>query len=442
MKVIIIGAGEVGRSLAESIRRKGHDVIIVDKSEKACEKARYLDVKVVKGNGARPELLNSLDIKGSDYFFTATDNNEANLVACSMAKSVGCKTMARIKGLEYITKEVSQRFTPIGVDYAVSPELLVARKIADVITVPFAMDRNISMGGKLKVTEFKVLTTSRIKNKKIKDIRFPKNINLGAIVRENQVIVPHGKNVVREDDTLIVMTEGKKAEKKILKLLGTKRSSVERVMVVGATSIGINVAKKLKKRGVDVKIMDESRKRARRAAEILKDVEVMRGDARDKNLLVEEGILRMDALASTAPSEEYNVLVSLLAKVYGVEKTVAVVQELGVKSLIETIGIDLAASPQLQTANTMLRLARELNPLKAVPIHGGDIYLLEMHVDDDSPIVEKTIAQSDLPPECIIGAIIRNGKTIIPRGEEKFKAGDQVLTFVLKEEINAVEDVF
>lgn len=442
MKVIIIGAGEVGRELSESIRRKGHDVIIVDKSEKACQKARALDIKVVKGNGARPELLNSLDIKGSDYFFTVTDVNEVNLVACSMAKSAGCKTMARINGLEYISKQVSQRFNQIGVDYAVSPELLIARKISDIITVPFAINRNISMGGKINVTEFKVLPNSRIRNKKIGAIRLPKNINIGAIIRENEVIIPRGSDVVKEDDTLIVMTENRKAEKKMLKLLGTKRSSVDRVMIVGATSIGINVAKKLDNRGVEVKIIDESEKNARRAAEELKDIEVLVGDARDKNILIEEGILRMDALASMTPSEEHNALVSLLAKVYGVEKTVAVVQELGVKSLIETIGIDLAASPQLQTANTMMRLARELNPLKAIPVHGGDLYILEMEVNEDSPVTGKTISQSKLPPESVVGAIIRGEKTIIPRGDEKFKAGDQVLAFVLKEEINAVEDLF
>lgn len=442
MKVIIIGAGEVGRELAESIRRKGHDVIIVDKSEKACEKARALDIKVVKGNGARPELLNSLDIKGADYFFAVTDSNETNLVSCSMAKSAGCNTMARIRGMEYISREVSKRFREIGVDYAVSPELLIARKVSDVITVPFAIDRKISMGGKMNVTEFKVLPDSKIKGKRIEEIPLPKNANLGAIIRGNDVIVPHGDDQIKEDDTIVVMTEGKKSERKILKLLGTKRSTVKSVMVVGATSIGINIAKKLQNRSVEVKLIETSEEKARMAAEELKDIEVLVGDARDKNILIEEGILRMDAIAVTSDSEEYNVLVSLLAKVYGVDKTVATVNELGVKSLIETVGIDLAASPQLQTANTMLRLARELNPLKAIPIHGGDLYLLEMSVDEDSPVKGKTLAQSNLPPECIVGAIIRDEKTIIPRGKKTFRAGDQVLTFVLKKEIKAVEDCF
>ncbi len=442
MKVIIIGAGEVGRKLAESIRRKGHDVIIVDKKESACEKARALDVKVVKGNGARPELLNSLDIKGSDYFFAATNSNETNIVACSIAKSAGCQTMARIRGLEYINREVSQRFKSIGVDKAVSPELLVARKVADVITVPFAIDRKISMGGKINVTEFKVLANSRIKDKKIKNIGFPKNINLGAIIRDSEVIVPHGDDIVKEDDTIVVMTEGKKAERKILKLLGTKKSSVEKVMVIGASSIGIHIANKLCRRGVDVKLIEGSQSKARRAAEELKGVEVLVGDARDKSVLIEEGILRTDAVAVTTNSEEYNVLVSLLAKVYGVEKTVAIVKELGVKSLVETVGIDLAASPQLQTANTMLRMARELNPLKAIPIHGGDLYLLEMSVDESSKVAGKTLEYSELPPECIVGAIIRRGKTMIPKGDSELKPGDQVLTFVLKDEISAVEDCF
>ncbi|MFW5928284.1 MAG: Trk system potassium transporter TrkA [Thermoplasmatota archaeon] len=442
MKVIIIGAGEVGYELAESIRRKGHDVIMVDKSDEACNKARTLDVKVVKGNGAKPELLKSLNIDESDYFFSVTNDNEVNLVACSMAKSVGCKTMARINGLEYISKPISKRFSRIGVDYAVSPELIIAKKIANIISVPSAINKNISMGGKINVVEFKVLKNSKVKGKKIKNINFPPDVNLGAIVRGNNILVPHGEDTLKEDDTLIVMMEGKKGEKSMLKLLGKAKSSVNNVIIVGATDIGINVAKILEKRGVSVKIIDESKERTRRAAEEFKDVTVIHGDARDKRMLIEEGILRVDALASTANSEEFNVLVTLLAKIYNVEKTVAVVKELGLKSLIETVGIDLAASPELQTSKTMLRLARELNPLKATPIHGGDLYILEMHVDEDSSVLGKKLKNSNLPPESIVGAIIREDKTIIPHGDRQFGKGDQVLIFVLKDQIGNVEDLF
>ncbi len=442
MKAIIIGAGEVGRELAESIRRKGHDVIVVDKSKAACQKARGVDVKVVRGNGARPTVLNSLDIKGADYFFTATSNNEVNLVACSIAKSVGCKTMARINGLEYISRSVSKRFSQIGVDYAVSPELLIARKITDIITVPFTIGKNISMGGKIKVMESKVPARSKIKNKKIENIKFPSQVNLGAIIRENDIIVPHGDDKIKEDDTLVVMIEGEKPEKKMRKLLGVGKSAVKNVMVVGATPVGIDVADKLNRRGVKVKILDKSEKRGRKAAERLKNVDVLTADARDKNVMIEEGILRTDALVSTTNSEEYNVLVSLLAKVYGVEKTVAIVRELGVKSLIETVGIDLAASPELQTANTMLRLAKNLNPLKAIPIHGGDLYVLEQMVEEDSPVAGKTLARSKLPSQSVVGAIIRDDKAVIPSGDKKFKQGDEVLVFVLKEEMDAVEDMF
>jgi len=442
MKVVIVGAGEVGRELAESIRRKGHDVIIVDKSKIACRKARTLDVKVVQGNGASPELLNSLDIKGSDYFFTVTNDNETNIVACSMAKYAECKTMARINGLEYIARPVSRKFSQIGVDYAVSPELLIAKKIANIITVPSAIDKNLSLGGKLDIVEFKVLSNSKIKNKKIKNIRFPKKVNLGAIIRDNEVLVPHGEDAIEEDDTLVVILEGKRAQNKMLKLLGKRESSVGNVMVVGATPVGINIAKKLTNRGVVVKLIDESEKRGRIAAERLKGVEILTADARDKQVLIEEGILRTDALAAMSDSEEYNVLVSLLAKVYGVEKTIAKVTELSVKSLIETVGIDLAASPELETAKTMLRLARELDPLKATPIHGGDLYILEMMVEEDSPVEGKSLAQSKLPPDSIVGAIKRGDKTVIPHGEEEFQEDDRILFFVKKEEINAVEDLF
>ncbi len=442
MKVIIIGAGEVGYELAESIRRKGHDVIIVDKNERACKRARTLDVKVIKGNGARPELLNSLDIEDGNYLFAVTDDNEANLVSCAVAKAAGCKTIARINGLEYISKPISRRFSKIGVDYVVSPELLIAKKISNIIVMPSAIDTNLFMGGKINVVEFKVLDNSNVEGKPLKRIRFPPRVNLGAILRGNDVLVPHGDTVLKEGDTLIVMSRGKKAGKQMLKLMGTHRSDVHDVMIIGATDIGINVAMILEKRGIKVKLIDTSPSRARRAAELLKKVEVVEGDAREKSVLIEEGILRADAFAATTSSEEFNVLVSLLAKIYGVEKTIAVVRELGLKSLIETVGIDMAASPQLVTSRAMLRIARELNPLKAISFHGGDLYILETHISEDSPVVGKKLEDLSISDRCIIGAIIRNGRTIIPKGGTDIRAGDEMMVFVTKDDINNVEGIF
>lgn len=442
MKVIIIGAGEVGYELAESIRRKGHDVVIVDNDEKACQRARNLDVKVVKGNGVKPELLNSLDIRPGDYFFAVTNDNEVNLVTCSMAKAGGCKTLARINGLEYIHRPVSTRFSKIGVDYAVSPELIIAQKISNIISLPTAIDMNLSMGGKIRVVEFKIPSNSRIEGKELKRISLPSSVNLGAVIRKNEVLVPHGNTVLKEDDTLIVMIQGKKAQKEMLKLIGGKRKKVHNVMVVGATDIGINLAKTLERRGISVKMIDEDLKRARIAAEKLKDAEVVEGDARDKRILIEEGILRVDALTAATRSEEFNVLVSLLAKIYGVPKTIALVRELGLKSLIETVGIDLAASPQLETAKMMLRLSRELNPLKAISFHGGDLYILETQVSEGSGVISKCLKDLPLAEHCIVGAILRGDRTIIPKGETSIKEGDQILLFVLKEDIETVEGIF
>ncbi len=443
MKAVIIGAGEVGYELAESISRKGHDVIVVDREDRACERARSLDVKVVKGNGARPELLNSLDLKHRDHFFAVTDDNETNLVTCSMAKAARCRTMARINGLEYISKPVSTRFSNIGVDFAISPELLIAKKIANIISTPAAIDMNLSMGERINVIEYKVMRKSKVLGKRISDIALPSNVNLGAIIRKNDILVPRGNTVLKDDDKLIVMMDGVKGSKRMRQLLGTKRERKhQNVMIVGATNIGINVARILDKRGMTVKIIEVSKKRARKAAESLVGLEIIHGDARDKRILIEEGILRIDAFAATTPSEEFNVLVSLLAKIYGVEKTIAVVKELGLKSLIETVGIDMAASPQLQTAQMMLRLARELNPLKAISIHGGDLYILEMNVTEESKILGKSLETSNLPNECIVGAIIRGEDTIIPSGKVALQKGDEVILFVLKDQISCVEDLF
>ena len=428
--------------MAESIRRKGHDIIIVDKDERACQRVRNLDIKVIKGNGVKPELLNSLDIKSCDFFFAVTDDNETNLVTCAMAKSTGCTTIARINGLEYINTPVSKRFNKIGVDYAVSPEMIIAQEISNIISVPSAINMNISLSGNINILEFKILEHSKVEGKKLKNIRLPSKVNLGGIIREKTVLVPHGDTVLKEGDTLIVMTGGKSEVRQMMKLIGKKRRKVTSVMVVGATDIGINVAKILEKRGMRVVLLEASSTNARRAAEKLKDTEVIVGDARDKKILIEEGILRVDAFASTTRSEEFNVLVSLLAKIYGVEKTIAIVKELGLKSLIETVGIDMAASPQLQTARTMLRLARDLNPLKAISFHGGDLYLLETIVEEDSNVIGRKLEDIALPAGTLVGAVVRGRGTIIPHGETVIKQGDKVMIFVLKDDIRKVEEIF
>ncbi len=442
MHVIIIGAGEVGYELAESIRRKGHDIVIVDRDEHACQRVRDLDIKVIKGNGARPELLNSLDIRSCDFFFAVTDDNETNLVTCALAKSSRTTTIARINGLEYINNPVSKRFSKIGVDYAVSTEMIIAQEISNIISVPSAINMNIALSGKINVLEFKILEHSKVEGKKLKNIRLPPKVNLGGIIRDKNVLIPHGNTVLKEGDTLIVMTGGKSEIRQMMKLIGKRRRKINSVMIVGATDIGINIAKILERRKIRVILLEVSRNRARTAAEVLKETEVIVGDARDKRILIEEGILRVDAFASCTPSEEFNVLVSLLAKIYGVEKTIAVVRELGLKSLIETVGIDMAASPQLQTARMMLRLTRELNPLKAISFHGGDLYLLETMVDEYSSVLGDRLEDVDLPEGTLVGAIIRDDHTIIPHGKTILKKGDQVMIFVLKEDIEKVEEIF
>ncbi len=442
MKAIIIGAGKVGFALAESVRRKGHDVIVVDKDERACEKMRDLDVMVIKGNGVKPDLLDSLELSSSDYFFAVTDDNETNLVSCSLAKSEGCTTIARINGSEYIARPISKRFLKIGIDFAVSPERIITEKIANIITVPSAINMNLWLGGKINVIEFKVLKNSEVEGKKIAELGIPSNVNLGAIIRGNTVIVPRGDSVLEVNDKVIAILSHKRSKKEMLRLMGKSKNTVERVLIVGASTVGLNVARILERLGIDVKVLEDSELRARHAAERLRYAEVIMGDVKDKRVLIKEEIQNMDALVAAYGSEGLNVLVSLLAKSFGVEKTIALVPELTLKSLIETVGVDMGASPQLETAKIMLRLARKLHPLNAIPIHGGDLYVLEMYVSESSKVRNKRIEKARLPEQAIVGAMIRDGKTIIPRGYVEFKEGDQVLFFVLKEEIENVEALF
>ena len=446
MYIIISGAGEVGCRIAESLSRVGHEVTVIEQDPVAIEACKgSLDVNLIHANGAKMEVLKAADIDKADFYFGLSDDDEANMLGCVIAKSNGCTTIARINSLKYISKPVSKKFSSIGVDIAVSPRLVVADKIAKIIMVPALVNRTSMAKGRMLLAETKVNSSAPICRNAILNADLPKGLMIGAVFRGAHVIIPQGKTVIRKGDHLVMVLDSPEKIKEIERFVGTIRRSNNNsnsVMIMGASEMAINLAEKLEKGNVEVKIIDSRRDKCVKAAGRLKKTDVIHGDPMDKRLLLEEGLEKMNAVIPMTTSEEFNILIALLAKIYNTPKVISLLYRTALKSMVETVGIDFAASLKDLTAEAILKEVEQLDILLTVTLHGGELMVFETKVAKRSHATGKQIKNIRLPGGVLIVGIFRKGETLIPNGNDRIMKGDRVITFCFQEMMERVDRMF
>lgn len=449
MYVVIGGAGEVGYHVAKSLREERHDVAIIEKKSQAYERADALDVLAILGNAASPSALKEAGIDGADLFIGVTGVDEVNMLACAIAKTNGCKTIARIHNPEYIDQPVSmQKFKDIGIDIAICPELMSAIKTARVLTLPSTLDADVFAEERVHVFESLINSNSQVIGKTLKEINFPPNCNLVAIFRNSEVIVPKGDDVLLENDRIVTVVGNMDAVPRIEALLGnqvliTRKDAVERVMIYGASEIGLHLAKILQDKA-KVVLIEESKHGSERASEMLSNAIVVHGSGVDRDLLIEEGISGVDAFVATTSKEEANILSCLLAKQYGAKKTVALIDKPEIKSKLEAMGIDLSISPILVTISSVLQYARisDLKLLSLSVLHEGDAQVLEVKVTERSRVVGKKLRKARFPANSVVGAIVRGDNVIIPRGDDTLQLNDKAIIFARTDTVPKIEKMF
>ena len=312
------------------------------------------------------------------------------------------------------------------------------------------MDVDVLSHGRIQVIESRVKKFSRVAGKEIKDIPLPERSNIVAVFRGGEVIIPYGNDRLKINDRIIIIVSNPQSLPEIENLLTPRtkgngdqstKHGIEKVMIMGGTRIGIQLSKFLERR-TKVILLDQSEEKCRRASEELGNTLVIQGSGTDEDILIDEGIDKVDAFVAVTHIEDTNTLSSLLAKEYGARKAVAVINRPELKSMFEHIGIDVAISPRLTTVGTILQHTYASDILSMSVLFGGKARVLEMEVGKETKIIGKPLNKIHFPKYTRIGAIVRKDEVRIPKGEDIIMLGDKLVIFCRSDAIQKVEKLF
>lgn len=448
VSIVIAGAGEVGFYIARSLYSEGYEVAIIESDEAAANRAESLDALVVRGNAAATVHLEEAGIREAKNFIAVTGSDEVNMVACSIAKSYGVRTIARINHTDYIDRPVSlDKFKLLGIDVAICPDLVAATKIVRILTsTPALVESDVFAKGKIKVVQVSPGENAPVMKQPIRDIYWPKGANLAAIFRKSDVIVPQGGDSIQPGDRVVIVgTDSAIRQTKDLLDIRVKwdeDSPISKVMIAGATRIGVNIAK-LMERDVDISLIESDPQLAEEASAQLSSTLVIRGEPTDRDLLMDEGVATVDAFIGATGAQGKNILSCFLAEKLGAHSTIALIDQLELVDLLNDVGIDLATSPRISTVNTILQYAHQSEDLVSLAVmQQGEARVLELVVTPKSKVAGKPLRKIGMPSNSIIAAIARDGMTIIPHGDTKIEVGDNAVVFARTESIPKLKKLF
>ncbi len=445
MRIIVIGAGEVGTNIAASLA-DGHDVTVIDLDKERVESVMYdLDVLTLRGDGTSLSTLEEAGIGEADLLIASTDSDETNIVACGAATAIDDPfTIARVKKTDYL-RTWEQTESAFGVDFMVGTDLLSAQSIVRIAGLPGAHDVDTFAGGLVHMAEFEVLDDSPLAGQTIAEADRFESLTFAALIRPDRIVIPRGDTVIEPHDNVVVI--GSPASVRNFAGSLTPAPTLEQaneIVIVGGGEIGYQTARLFESEGLKPRLIERDHNRAREIAERLPNTLVLESDATDIDFLVNEHVDESDIVVAALDSDEKNLLVSLLAKRIGVERTVAVVEYGEYTELFETVGVNVAINPRIVTAEEITRFTREERTENVAILESDRAEVLEIEVSRESVLFGNRIqdAMAELPAGVVIGAITRNGEQITPRGETVVELDDRVVVFVDTDVLEAVQAAF
>lgn len=446
MKVMIIGAGKLGTKLATALLNGEIHVTVMDNNPIVTEHLKdHLDVLTISANGGRKEILEELKIKTYDLTIAVTGSDETNIFISSMAKSLGCKsTIARIRNPEYM-KQLDHIKRTYRIDHIINPELATANEILRYVRGSHSFYFGDYAAGKVSLVNFNIKDLPGFANKKISELDYLEDILIAAILRNGDIIIPHGGTVLEVNDIIYVIGQKKKIEviAKRLNETITDKKRAKKVMILGGSKIGYYLAESLSRKGINVKLIESNIERCKELADLLNhNVLVIHGNGTDINLLEEEDLENMDAFIGVTGYDEENLFMSLRAKQLNVPKVVAKISRQSYVHIIEKLGIDLAINPVNITASDILKYIRGGKVVSVSLLLDGQAEVTEIIASKNLKMLNIPIKDLNLPKGIIIGAIVNNSKVTIPNGESKIHEGDRIVVFSLLSEVPALETFF
>lgn len=443
MRIIIVGGGEIGFQLARELTST-HDVIVIEDDLEAASRFASLDLQVIHGNPTHPGMLRAAHLKETDTFIACSSSDELNLIACLAAKQVsGAQTFCFVSKEAYYNSFTSfdGEEPVLAIDRIIWPQHMMASEIARIVLIPRAIDVEFFAGGRVWLLEYRLRETSPLLGRPLAELNLPKGVLAVAVTTGEQLSIPMGSTRLQSGDKVVFM--GK--EKSLLRLqqdfIPDTNRKVRDVTILGGGTVGLAIAKLLQHRNdLRVKIIEKSAERCKTLAVELPSALVLHGDGTDLELLEAEQINRTDVLVSVTTNDEKNLLASLLAKQMKIPKIITRVDKPSNLRLFESVSIDVPLNMHVTAMQTVVNALQKTSIHLLTTVEQGKGDVLELVVPDSF----HTTKLKHMPriEGAIIGAIIRNNRTIVPYGEDVVKAGDHLFIVCTEEARQAVRQYF
>lgn len=450
MKIIILGAGKVGKTLIQYMANEDHDIIVIDQNAiKVDEVVNMYDVIGVVGNGGSYNILKEASAEEADLIICVTASDELNILAGLMAKRMGTRhTIARVRNPDY-SKQRDFMQNQLGFSMIINPELEAANVIRRTLSFPSAVKVETFARGKVELTEFSVDEDSHLCNVQLSKLHniSKTNILVCAVSRDDEVIIPDGNYVIKSGDHLYITGTHRDLTRFCMDIKITSKP-IKNVMIIGGGKIAFYLAKQLAVQGMKVKIIENDFERCKVLAKNLPFITVINADGTDEEILIEEGIENTDAFLALTGMDEENIILSLYAKKMYHKKTVAKVTRMNYKGLLTSINVDTIVSPKDAIAAPIVRYVRakvnkdDDSSVKTLyKIVNGEIEASEFVVTDKTEFIGKSLNELQLKTHILVVAISRGNEMIVPKGETKVQLGDHLIIISRDEKLKTLNDI-
>ena len=442
MRVVIVGAGEVGFNTALMLSREGHDVVLIEHNELLVERAReQLDCLAIQGNGASPRLLAEAGVRKSDLLVAVTNSDEVNIIACLAAKAQGVpRTVARLHNPDYYDPREPLGHDMFKIDFVIHTEQMAAEEIREALLVPGAINVESFARKNIEVAEVILDADSPAVGLSIREVKLPEQSLIVGIVRRGEALVPRGDTVLESRDHVFLIGERQNIDKMVT-AVATDTAPVREAMIFGGGRIGLRLAQALEEVGIAVKVIERDEARARYVASQLRKGLVLHEDGLSQDLLLQERVDRVDAFVAVTGDDRANLLAAMYARQLGARQTIAGVSGAEFAPLSDALGVDITISPRMLAAGAILRFVRRGNVVAVTLLESG-AEMIELRVPDGCRVVGQPLSEVGFPHGALVGAILRNGKVIIPSGQEVMRPGDEAVVFSLQASVDQVERLF
>ena len=444
MSIIVVGAGDIGYHLSQSLSLEKEDIIVIDKDIDKTNKIRdALDVQAIEGTGSSLKILQQAGIKESDMIIAVTGSDEVNLISCAVASSQtkSSTKVARVRNFEYIENPELFNDSNLNVDHLINPDYEAVTTIIKLLQFPGAIDVVDFNNGRIKIIGLKVENPIFYDGIELNEIREKSGLDdlvVASIYRDNEVIIPRGYDKIYFDNIVYAITTNENINS-LLTFFGKEYEPIKRAMIVGGGNIDNPLSKEFEKMNISTKLIETDEAKSLKMVEELDKTLVLYHDGDMEKIFDEEHIENTDIFIAVTEDEENNILLSLLAKQKGAKKVISLIYNISYTQFVSKLGIDLVVNPNLCAINRILHFIRKGKVLSATTFHDKKAEAIEAVALETSDIVNKPISKIKFPKDAIITAIIREGELTIPTGTSVIQTGDHVIIFALANAVKNVE---